>query len=168
MPPMPSAISTDFNNADLLQRLTNNGVSFLLVGGAAVAFYGCRADRHLPELDILIDPAIENTNRVMAVLSAAGLTISAQELAGPKKQLPVKLQLFDMDILTPAADETFSAMVARAVEGTVNGNNVRVIGLTDLIAMKRSAASDTDTGEKHKLDLDCLIRQAASCGRPPK
>ena len=83
---MPSAISTDFNNADLLQRLTDREVSFLLVGGAAVAFYGCRKDRHLPELDILIDPTIENAERVMVVLSAAGmqLWISAQDLAGPK------------------------------------------------------------------------------------
>jgi hypothetical protein len=33
---MPQAISTDFNNADLLRKLTDNGVSFMLVGGGAV------------------------------------------------------------------------------------------------------------------------------------
>jgi predicted nucleotidyltransferase len=142
MPPVPNAISIDFNNADLLQRLTDNGVSFLLVGGAAVAFYGCRADRHLPAVDILIDPAIENANRVMAVLSAAGLTISAQELAG--LTVAGEAATIDMDILTPAGTKPF---LARAVEGTVNGNNVRVIGLAYLIAMKRSAASDADTGK---------------------
>jgi hypothetical protein len=74
-------------------------------------------------LDILIDPTIENAKRVMAVLSAVGmqLWIGAKDLAGPKKQLPVKQLLFDMDILTPAADETFSTMLARSVEGSVNG-----------------------------------------------
>jgi predicted nucleotidyltransferase len=160
--PMKNLISTDFNNADLLQRLTDGGVSFLLVGGAAVAFYGCRADRYLPELDILIDPAIENAERVMAVLSAMGvqLWINAKDLAGPKKQLPVKQLLFDMDILTPAADENFSAILAQSVEGMVNGNAVRVIGREDLIAMKRVAARTVDTGaEKHQVDLDCLVRQ---------
>jgi predicted nucleotidyltransferase len=159
---MPSAISTDFNNADLLQRLTDSGVSFLLVGGAAVAFYDCREDSHLPELDILIDPTIENAERVLTVLSAAGmqLWIRAQDLAGPKKQLAAKQLLFDLDILTPAADENFVAMLVRSVEGTVNGNAVRVIGRNDLIAMKRvAAANDASTGvEKHKLDLDCLTR----------
>jgi hypothetical protein len=160
--PMPSAVSTDFHNADLLQRLTDGRASFLLVGGAAVAFYGCRDDRHLRELDILIDPTIENAKRVMAVLSAAKvqLWIRDEDLAGPKKQLPVKQLLFDIDILTPAEDESFSAMLARSVEGTVNGNTVRVIGREDLIAMKFVAARNADTGtEKHQLDLDCLVRQ---------
>jgi predicted nucleotidyltransferase len=152
-------MTTDFSNADLLQRLIDSEVSFLLVGGAAVAFYGCRDDRYLPELDILIDPTIENAKRVMAVLLAVGmqLWIGAKDLAGPKKQLPVKQLLFDMDILTPAADETFSAMLARSVEGAVNGIAVRVMGRDDLIAMKRVAANDAHTDvEKHKLDLDCL------------
>ena len=84
---MPRAISTDFNNADLLRRLTDSGVSFVLVGGGAVAAYGCRDDLHLPELGILIDPAIENAKRVIGVLLATGmqLRISAAALAGPKK-----------------------------------------------------------------------------------
>ncbi len=72
---MPRAIATDFNNADLLRRLTDNGVSFLLVGGEAVASYGCRDDLYLPELDILIDPAIENAKRVIGVLSATGMQL---------------------------------------------------------------------------------------------
>lgn len=65
-----------------------------------------------------------------------------------------------MDILTPAADESFSAMLARSVQGTVNGSAVRVVGRDDLILMKRVAANYTDTDvEKHKSDLDCLTRQ---------
>ena len=50
---MPRAIATDFNNADLLRRLTDNGVSFLLVGGGAVALtvavmtYTCRSWTYL-------------------------------------------------------------------------------------------------------------------------
>lgn len=76
-----------------------------------------------------------------------------------KKQLPVKQLLFDMDILTPAADESFVEMLTRSVESSVNENVVRVIGRDDLIAMKRVAAKDTATGERHQLDLDCLVRQ---------
>jgi hypothetical protein len=159
---MPKAISTDFNNGDLLSKFIGSGVSFLLVGGAAVAFYGCRENLHLSELDLLIDPAIQNAERVIAVLSTAGmqLWIRAEDLAGPKKQLPVKQLLFDMDILTPAADEDFSAMLVRSVQGTVNGGVVRVIARDDLIAMKRVAANDATTDvEKHKRDLDCLTGQ---------
>jgi len=136
---MPTAISTDFNNADLLRRLSDSGVSFVLVGGGAVAAYGCRDDLYLPELDILIDPAIENAERVLGVLSATGmqLWITAAHLAGPKKQLPVKQLLFDMDILTPATDESFLAILERSGQVMVGDLEVRVIARDDLIAMKR-------------------------------
>jgi len=158
---MPRVISTDFNNADLLRRLTNSGVSFVLVGGGAVAAYGCRDDLHLPELDIQIDPAIENARRVIDVLSATGmpLWIRAEDLAGPKKQLPVKQMLFDMDILTPSADESFPAILARSGHGMVGDLQVRIIARDDLIAMKRVAANKPEPeSEKHKRDLECLER----------
>lgn len=158
---MPNPISTDFNNADLLRRISEGGVSFVLVGGGAVAAYGCRADLHLPELDILIDPTIDNAQRVLAVLSAAGmqLWIGPTDLAGPKKQLPVKQLLFDMDILTPAADESFPAILGRSDRTMVGDLEVRVIARDDVIAMKREVVSKQEPGsEKHKSDLECLER----------
>jgi predicted nucleotidyltransferase len=158
---MPRAISTDFNNADLLRKLNDNGVSFVLVGGGAVAAYGCRDDLYLTELDILIDPAIENAKRVIGVLSATGmrLWISAADLAGPKKQLPVKQLLFDMDILTPGEEESFPAILKRSSHVMVGDVEVRVIARDDLIAMKRVAANKPEPeSEKHKRDLECLER----------
>jgi hypothetical protein len=121
----------------------------------------CRDDLHLPELDILIDPAIENAERVIGVLSATGmrLWISAADLAGPKKQLPVKQLLFDMDILTPAVDESFPAILERSGHVTVGDLEVRVISRADLIALKRIAANKPEPeSEKHKRDLECLER----------
>jgi predicted nucleotidyltransferase len=159
--PMPRGISTDFHNTDLLRKLNDDGVSFVLVGGGAVAAYGCRDDLYLTELDILIDPAIENAKRVIGALSASGmkLWISAVDLAGPKKQLPVKQLLFDMDILTPGVEESFSAILERSGHMMVGDVEVRVIARDDLIAMKRIAANKPDPeSEKHKRDLGCLER----------
>jgi hypothetical protein len=156
---MRSEISTDFNNADLLRKFTDSGVSFVLVGGGAVAAYGCRDDSYLPELDILIDPTIHNAECVLAVLSAAGmqLRIRPRDLAGPKKQLPVKQLLFDMDILTPSAHESFPAILERSDRTMVGDLEVSVIGRDDLIAMKRDVVNKQEPGsEKHQRDLDCL------------
>jgi predicted nucleotidyltransferase len=158
---MPRAISTDFNNADLLRKLNDNGVSFVLVGGGAVAAYGCRDGLYSAELDILIDPAIENAKRVIGVLSATGmqLWINAADLAGPKKQLPVKQLLFDMDILTPGEEESFAAILKRSGHVMVGDVEVRVIARDDLIAMKRVAANKPEPeSEKHKRDLERLER----------
>ena len=143
---MPRGISTDFHNTDLLRKLNDNGVSFVLVGGGAVAAYGCRDDLYLTELDILIDPTIENAKRVIGVLSATGmqLWIGAVDLAGPKKQLPVKQLLFDMDILTPGVEESFPAILERSGHVMVGDVEVRVIARDDLIAMKRIAANEPD------------------------
>jgi len=62
-----------------------------------------------------------------------------------------------MDILTPGTDESFPAILERSGQVMVGDLEVRVIARDDLIAMKRSAASDPKCdAEKHKRDLDCL------------
>jgi len=153
-------ISTDFHNADLLRRLVDSGVSFVLVGGAAVAAYGCRDQTYLPEIDILIGPALQNARQVIGVLSELfPLQITAEDLAGAKKQLPVKLLLFDMDILTPTENENFPAILERSGRVMLGDLEVRVIGRDDLIAMKREVVKKQEPGsEKYKRDLDCLER----------
>lgn len=158
---MLNPISTDFNNVHLLRQISEAGVSFVLVGGGAVAAYGCRDELYLPELDILIDPSIENAERVIGVLSVAGVQmwIRATDLAGSRKQLPVKQLLFDMDILTPAADESFPAILGRSGRTMIGDLEVRIIARHDLIAMKREAGNKQEPGsEKHKRDLECLER----------
>jgi len=87
------------------------------------------------------------------------LWIRAEDLAGPKKQLPVKQMLFDMDILTPSADESFPAILARSGHVMVGDLQVRIIARDDLIAMKRVAANKPEPeSEKHNRDLECLER----------
>jgi hypothetical protein len=60
-----------------------------------------------------------------------------------------------MDILTPAADENFPAILARS--GRVMVGDLEVRARDDLIAMKREVVNKQEPGsEKHKHDLDCL------------
>jgi hypothetical protein len=156
----PSAIVTGDRNAALFRRMEGAGVSHMVVGGAAVAVHGCRDTMHFDELDILIDPTIENARGVIAVLTVPGVYVqfSANCLARPSKRIPVTLSGYCLDILTPSLDEDFADMLARSVPGTINGLPVRVIGRADLIAMKKVAAANSGAEvDKHQQDLDCLL-----------
>lgn len=148
-------ISTHGGNVDLLHELQRRGVSFLIVGGAAVAVHGGREETHLDEIDVLIDTTIENAQRVVATLKARGFDPQwpADELTKPRKQVPAKDWAHDIDILTPRADEDFAALLARSVPAVLNDLRVSVIGRDDLIAMKLIAVKNDENPAKHERDL---------------
>lgn len=158
MTPELSSISTDGGNCDLVRELKTRQVAFLFVGGAAVAIHGCRTQTHFEEIDIFLDPTTENAERAISALIAAGVGVpfSATDLAQPHKQVPVRDWRFDVDILTPRTEETYSVLAARSVQATLNNVMVNVISRSDLIAMKRIAAAEASDPAKHSRDLECL------------
>jgi hypothetical protein len=151
-------ISTHGGNMDLLRELRSHGVVFLIVGGAAVAAYRCRDETHIDEIDILIDPTIENCGRVIAALTASGVGIpfSPSDLAQPNKRVPIHSMQHDADIMTPKPDKDFADLIGRSVSATMIDIDVPVIGISDLIDMKRLAAQESEDSAKHQRDLDRL------------
>jgi hypothetical protein len=55
-------------NEYLVGAFLDNGVDFLIVGGLAVAFYGCRDNNDVGDLDLLLKPSEENARRSIDVL----------------------------------------------------------------------------------------------------
>jgi hypothetical protein len=143
---------------DLLRELRRHGVVFLIVGGAAVAAYRCRDETHIDEIDVLIDPTIENAARVIAALTASGVGIpfSPADLAQPNKRVPIHSMQYDADIMTPKSDKDFTDLISRSVSATMINIDVPVIGISDLIDMKRVAAQESEEAAKHQRDLDRL------------
>lgn len=156
---MPQFIFTKAENEKLLQHFAQAGVDFLVVGGAAVAFYGCRNHGQYDDLDLLIAPSLENTNRVVGALSAAGapLAVSAELLARPAIQVPVKNWQYWAELLTPRTGFDFNSIAMSALAGMVGQQPVRIISRLDLIKMKEDAVVKLreDLG-KHEKDLACL------------
>ena len=54
-------------NEELVRSFIENGVEFILIGGLAVAWY-C-ADRQAADMDLLVNPTPENSERISRVLS---------------------------------------------------------------------------------------------------
>lgn len=154
-------------NEKLLQHFGQAGVDFLVVGGAAVAFHGCREYGQFDDLDLLIAPTIENCRRVVDALSFAGvpLTASAESLAKPAIQVSVKNWQYWAEILTPRKGVDYDSIAQSALPGIVGLQPVRVISRAELIKMKEDAiAKLRDDLNKHEKDLACL--KASPDGRP--
>jgi hypothetical protein len=157
---MSKSIFAKANNEKLLQHFERAGVDFLVVGGAAVAFHGCRDDEQYDDLDLLIAPTIENSRRVADALVAAGvpLAASAEALAKPAIQVPVKNLQYWAEILTPRKGFDFYCIAKSALPAMVGQQSVRVISRLDLIKMKEDAVTRLRGDlRKHESDLSRLI-----------
>lgn len=156
---MPQSIYAKAENEKLLQHLHGAGVDFLVIGGAAVAFHGCREDGQYDDLDLLIAPTIENAKKVVNALIAAGVPLSAspEGLAKPAMQVPVKTWQYWAEILTPRQGIDFDSIAQSALAGMVGQHSVRIVCHADLIKMKEDAVGRLkDELHKHDRDLQCL------------
>ncbi|WP_171088939.1 hypothetical protein [Usitatibacter rugosus] len=146
-------------NADFVAELEKARVRFMIVGGLAVVFHGCRDPSNVDDLDILLDPSPGNAERFATLMLSVlpGANITASQLAKPKVQMPVKRDYL-LDVLTPPPEFSFSELDSRAEVAILNGSTrVRVIGRADLAAMKRLAVASVGKDlAKHQNDLQCL------------
>src|SRR5438094_580325 len=102
-------VITGGENERFVRLCIQNNVDLLLIGGAAVAHYGCREGTGIAEIDLMVDPSPLNADRLMAVLTPlldeADLTaqFTAEQLQRHKMRLPLKdrRQSYNLDILTP-------------------------------------------------------------------
>ena len=143
---------------ELVRLFQQHGVRFIVVGGTAVAFYGCRDPLEVDDFDVLIDPTIANAERVLAALASGFLRVpfDVEALARPRVQLPLKVLHCWADILTPEHSE-FDLLFMCSAQVRIGRFSVRVIGRSDLIAMKeRAIESDRPAAGKHQRDLQCL------------
>jgi hypothetical protein len=149
-------------NSDLIKLLIEYGVEFIITGGAAVAVHGCRDPMDVDDLDILIEPTLENARRVMAALQARHINTNfpVDRLTGPEAQICLKMLHYWADLITPRSNVDFGDLVRSSLVATHDWQTVRVIGRADLIAMKEVALIRTvdrpDRHQRHEKDLQCL------------
>lgn len=146
-------------NDELVRSLQSFCVNFIVVGGVAVAVHGCRDSLHVDDFDILVEPTIENSKNIISALKLLHINVpfSAEDLARPLIQVPLKCMHYWADILTPSCGVDFAQLVDRSVQARVGESFVLVIGRRDLVEMKKNAiATVVSDSSKHELDLMCL------------
>ena len=132
---------------ELLQRLNEFEVRYLIVGGYAVMKYA--EPRFTKDLDIWVENSHENSTRVFRALQAFGAPLDSDKITAEtftRHDLTYQMGLppVRIDILTGITGVKFNAAWADRVGGSIFGVPVQFISLVQLIANKEAVGRSSD------------------------
>ena len=147
---------------ELLRRLSEAGVEFVVVGGLALNAWG--VIRGTKEVDIVVSPEPGNLRRLAAVaVDANGHVQQGEALLGSAfsiaaaladgDQVPIETDLGRLDVVQGLDGiPSFDDLRSRATEAEILGSMVLVCSLEDLKTMKRAAGRTRDLADLEDLD----------------
>lgn len=145
----------------LLERLIEGGIEFVLVGGLAVNAWGyVRGTR---DVDIVPDPSPDNLSRLAELLRGLGgrvevgdrrLTADAiSTFLRTGDRALISTELGSVDVLQGLPQiPRFELLVAAAEEVDLDGLTVRVCSLEHLLEMKRASGRARDRDDLEALE----------------
>ena len=143
--------NTDFR--ELLSCFLDADVRFVVIGAYAVAFHGhVRATK---DMDLWIRPDQENAGRTFAALAAFGAPLEGIEpgdLLDPEVVLQIGLPPRRVDIFSDVQGVDFEVAWAGRELLDMDGLEVPVLGLDDLIRAKRSTGRSQDRADVEVLE----------------
>lgn len=143
-------VQPDFK--ELLELLNTHEVEYIIVGGYALAFHG--APRYTGDIDILINPTVSNSQRILAALDEFGfgsVGLSEKDFQYPDKVIQLGVPPVRVDLITSISGVSIEEAFANSVDGKYGDISVQYIGLDQFITNKRA------TGRlKDKSDLESL------------
>jgi len=92
-------------NRTFINATCNHEIEFIIVGGAAVAFYGCRSADEVDDLDLMVNPTLDNEKKLICLFKTIGIDSTEVRLAGPKFRQIIVKSTFYLDILTPPTED---------------------------------------------------------------
>jgi hypothetical protein len=150
-----------FDGEEILRVLVAHGVDFLVVGAVAVQAHGYV--RSTLDLDIIARPTTLNFSRLaeaLADLEAEPRNAGARmKLADPHwlrraPVIPLVTRAGWFDVLTAEiAGRTYDDLHETALTIELHGLDIAVVGLSDLIRMKKAAGRPQDLA-----DIEALTR----------
>jgi D-serine deaminase-like pyridoxal phosphate-dependent protein len=137
----------------MLQALVDERVRFLLVGAYALAAHGY--PRATMDIDIWVMPAPDNADAVMRAIRRFGaplhnLTKADLEKDGTVFQIGVAPRR--IDIITAASGLRFEEVFSRSSAVTIEGIEVHIPSVDDLIRNKRASGRTKDLADAETLE----------------
>lgn len=140
---------------DFLAALLDANVRFLVVGAHALAAHGL--PRATQDLDVWIEPTLENARRVVRALEhfgapAEALGITANDFVTPNTVVQFGVAPNRIDILTAISGvPSFAAAWEDRLDQPVRGRTMPFLGRATFLANKRASGRHKDLG-----DIDSL------------
>jgi hypothetical protein len=139
---------------DFFELLIRHGVSFAVIGGVAYNHYA--PPRATKDIDIWVEPSPENVARLTAAIAAFGFPIDAIDQAAlidPRASVLMLGRVPNrIDVLTHPKGLEWAVAAPRLMTASYGGVAVPMIGLGDLITLKRAAARPRDLADAAELE----------------
>jgi hypothetical protein len=138
---------------DMLRALAGEKVRLLLIGAYALAAHGY--PRATMDIDIWVMPSPDNAEAVMRALSRFGSplhNLTQADLLKDDTVFQIGVPPRRIDIVTGASGLRFEEAFAHSVEVDIQGLQVRVPSLDDLIRNKRAAGRAKDLADAEALE----------------
>jgi predicted nucleotidyltransferase len=145
-------MTLDKDFEDFVALLNKHNVTYMVVGGYALAFHG--KPRHTGDLDIWIDMSVENAEKMVSVMDEFGMASLGMKpsdflVQGGIAQIgypPLRI-----DILNEIDGIDFKDAWPNKLIIDVDGLPVNYIGLNDLIKNKRVSGRKQDISDVNEL-----------------
>ena len=138
---------------EMLQCLVDEKVKFLLVGAYALAAHGY--PRATMDIDLWVWPSPQNAAAVLRALGRFGAPlhgITAADLEKDDTIYQIGVAPRRIDIITSASGLRFEETFARATEIEIEGIQVHVPTVDDLIRNKRASGRTKDRADVEALE----------------
>jgi hypothetical protein len=138
---------------EMLQCLCGEHVRFLLVGAYALAVHGY--PRATMDIDVWVMPSPENGDAVLRALRKFGAPLQGLALADLQKDdtiFQIGVAPRRIDIITGASGLKFEETYARSARITIEGIDVRVPCVDDLILNKKASGRMKDLADVEALE----------------
>jgi hypothetical protein len=138
---------------DMLQVLLDNGVRFLLVGAYAMGAHGY--PRATGDIDIWVEPSLENSTRVYHSLAAFGAPlheIDERTFVTPGIVFQIGVAPRRIDIITTISGVDFGSAYPQRLTADVDGLCIPVLSYEDLVKNKRATGRDKDCLDADRLE----------------
>ena len=137
---------------ELLRLFNKHRVRYCIVGAYAVAFHG--RPRYTKDLDILVEPAIENGRKIVTALKAFGfgtLKVRPEDFVQAGRFVQLGYEPVRIDLLTVIEGCSFEQVWKHRVQGRYGRQRAWFIGQDELVRNKQLSGRRQD-----RVDLETL------------